>query len=280
MQLRIMSNNLWYCDHNLPAWAAKGLDCSAAVRSAGFSKVYSLLQPDVIGLQECSALMADELMQRFQELHMPYVLVWGHDTPLLYRKDVFDLVDMAYRMYPEEFPGHAGSFNNGRTKSYLACVLRCKSNGRLLIVATTHLWWKSSNPDSPRYQPHSAEARAYQLGLLMDEMDALHQQYGCSAIMLGDFNAGYESLTVQSALRRGWLHAHDTAVGHADDGNGHHPCDDKGFMPYEPRPFRFSLDQIMHRNAPEDFIRRFDRYSEDSYMPLSDHLPVWVDVIL
>lgn len=278
--LRIMSNNLWYCDQNRPAWAEKGLDCSATARARGFAQVYDTLGPDVIGLQECSALMADELMQNFANLGLHYTFVWGHDTPLLYRSDVFDLVDTTYLLYPEAFPGHEGSFNNGRTKSFLACVLRCKTDRRLLIVATTHLWWKSSQPDSPRYQPHSAEARAYQLGLLMDRIDKLQQKYACPAIMLGDFNAGYDSLTVQSAFRRGWLHAHDTAAEYADEGNGHHPCDDSGFRPYEPRGFRFSLDQIMHRGAADGFIRRFDRYASESYMALSDHLPVWVDVKL
>lgn len=279
-QLRVMSNNLWYCDQNRPAWAAKGLNCSAAVRAQGFAKVYAQLQPDVISLQECSALMADKLMQQFRQLGLRYVLIWGHDTPILYRADVFDLVDSAYYLYPESFPGHEGSFNNGDTKSYLAAVLRCKADGQLLIVATTHLWWKSSDPTSPRYQPHSAQARAWQLGLLMDELDGLQARYSCPAIMLGDFNAGLASLTVQSAFARGWQHAHDTATEYADEGNGHHPCDDSGYQPYAPRPFEFSLDQILFRHAPEGFVRRFDRYAGEEYMALSDHLPVWADVVL
>ncbi|MBQ2953310.1 MAG: endonuclease/exonuclease/phosphatase family protein [Clostridia bacterium] len=278
--LRIMSNNLWWCDDNRPAWAEMGLDCSAAARADGFCRVYATLQPDVIGLQECSALMADELMQRFPAYGLPYALLWGHDTPILFRKDRFDLVDSAFLLYPEEFPGHEGSFNNWRTKSYLTAVLRCKADGKHLIVATTHLWWKSSRPDSPEYQPHSAEARAYQLGLLMDTLDALQEQYACPAIMLGDFNAGYGSLTLQSAMARGWQHAHDTAAEYADNGCGHHPCDSSGYAPYVPGDFRRSLDQIMHLGAPEGFVRRFDRYAEEDYMPLSDHLPVWVDVTL
>lgn len=280
MSLRIMSNNLWWCDDNRPAWAAKGLDCSAAARAEGFCRVYAALRPDVVGLQECSALMADELMQRFPAYGLPYALLWGHDTPILFRTDRFDLVDSAFLLYPEEFPGHDGSFNNNRTKSYLAAVLRCKADGKLFILATTHLWWKSGRPDSPIYQPHSAEARAYQLGLLMDMIDALQEKYSCPAVMLGDFNAGYDSVAVQSAFARGFLHAHDTAVLYADEGNGHHPCDSSGFTPYEPRDFRFSLDQILHRSAPDGFVRRFDRYTGEDYMSLSDHLPVWIDVVL
>ena len=278
MQLRILSNNLWWCDDNRPAWAAKGLDCSAAARAAGFAKLYAALQPDVIGLQECSALMADELMERLPSHGLHYTLLWGHDTPILYRSDRFELVDSAYLNYSEEFPGHEGSFNNWRTKSYLAAVLRCKADGKLLIVATTHLWWMSGRPDSPIYQPHSAHARAYQLGLLMDAIDRLQAQYTCPAIMLGDFNAGFGSLTMEAAFARGWLHAHDTATEYADNGHGHHECDSNGYEPYVPQSIRFSLDQILHRNAPDGFVRRFDRYAGEEYMCLSDHLPVWVDV--
>ena len=32
------------------------------------------------------------------------------------------------------------------------------------------------------------------------------------------------------------------------------------------------------RNAPDGFVKRFDRYIADSYLPLSDHFPLWIDV--
>ena len=46
--LRLMSNNIWWCDSNQPAWEAIGEDCSAAARAKGFARVYSELCPDVI----------------------------------------------------------------------------------------------------------------------------------------------------------------------------------------------------------------------------------------
>ena len=78
----------------------------------GFARLYASLQPDVIGLQECSARMADELMECLPAFGLHYTLLWGRDTPILYRSDRFDLVDSAYLNYPVEFPGHEGSFNN------------------------------------------------------------------------------------------------------------------------------------------------------------------------
>ena len=66
-KLRLMSNNIWCAESNVPGWAEKGEDCSAEHRSKGFLKVYKDTLPDVIGLQECTARLADFLMQRFKD---------------------------------------------------------------------------------------------------------------------------------------------------------------------------------------------------------------------
>lgn len=80
-KLRLMSNNQWKIDRNLPNWEGMGLDCSAAAREAGFAEVYALTAPDVVGLQEVSPLMVDELMGNLQRLNLPYAILWGRDTP-------------------------------------------------------------------------------------------------------------------------------------------------------------------------------------------------------
>lgn len=271
-KLRLLSNNIWFCDENRPAWAEKGEDCSVTARAPGFVRVYEELTPDIIGLQECSAKMADEIMRRMNG----YALLWGRDTPILYRTDVFELIDSAYRIYPEKLPGREGSFNNAKTKSYCIAVLRAKEDGKLLCFATTHLWYKSENA-----QPHSEEARTYQLNLVMDHVDALRKKYNCPAVIVGDFNTTPASPTLQSAYERGYVHAHDTAVEYADQRNGHHYCFADGYDHYEnPRTFAASIDQMILTDAPEGFVRRFDRFTPDWYMPLSDHFPMWADVEL
>ncbi|MCR5004995.1 MAG: hypothetical protein K6A77_03735, partial [Clostridiales bacterium] len=64
--MRIMSNNQWSCDRNLPEWEAKGEDCSAEHREKGFAKIYTSLLPDAIGFQEVSPVMLDRLMRELQ----------------------------------------------------------------------------------------------------------------------------------------------------------------------------------------------------------------------
>ena len=170
--IRLMTHNVWNCDNNHPAWEAKGEDCSAAARIDGLIQIYRDTQPDIIGCQEVSCLMADLLKERSHEAGLDYTLIWGRYTPILYRADKFELVDSAFGTYPEHIEGFEGTFNDVRSKAWNLGVFREKASGKLFIFCTTHLWWKSgdvnknmSAPDS--YQAFSNEAREYQIALLV-----------------------------------------------------------------------------------------------------------------
>ena len=45
-------------------------------------------------------------------------------------------------------------------------------------------------------------------------------------------------------------------------------------------PFKEAIDHILVKFAPEGFVRRFERYTPDYYLPLSDHSPAFADVTL
>jgi endonuclease/exonuclease/phosphatase family metal-dependent hydrolase len=278
MKIRIMSNNQWWSDRNKPEWEKMGLDCSAAVRVPGFIRMYEETAPDIIGLQECSMIMADLEMRALADKGMNYALLWGRDTPILYKNDKFELVDSAYLVYPHGIPGFEGEFNNQNTKSYCIAALRSKENGKMLVFGTTHLWYMSSNPEAKSYRAGSDEARAYQLGLLMDKAEEFGAKYNCPVILVGDMNAYLNSRAIKSAIERGYDHAYDLASEYRDEGHGYHYCYDSGYGPYVPAERNNSLDHILVKGAPDGFVRRFDRFKEEYYMPLSDHLPVYVDV--
>lgn len=277
-RLRLLSNNQWKCDQNQPAWEKQGLDCSAAVREEGFARLYAEALPDVIGGQEISFAMGDELIRALSRRGLRYAMLFGRDTPILFRPDRLELVDSDFSLYPDEFPNHEGSFNNSKTKSWALAVFRVKESGKCFLFATTHLWWKSGNPASSHYQAFSDEARAYQLGLLMDQIDEYQAVYRCPAVFCGDLNADYRSLALRAAFERGYAHAHDIAVEYRDGSRGYHPCGPNGFGPMSEGDFNNAIDHILVRDAPAGFVRRFERYTPDYYMPLSDHSPVWVDV--
>ncbi|MBR5538280.1 MAG: endonuclease/exonuclease/phosphatase family protein [Clostridia bacterium] len=281
MKLRIMSNNIWWIDNNSPAWEEKGENCSAEVRIPGFVRMYSETNPDVIGIQECSRKMVDLLMREISAKKLPYALAWGKDTPVLYRTDRFELVNTEFLIYPEKVQGYEGSFNNHLTKSYCIAVLRIKESGKLFIFASTHLWWMSSDPASKNYAQYSDEAREYQLKMLIDRVTELEKKYGCPSIIAGDMNTRYDSLALKAAFVRGYVHAHDVAAEYADETMGMHYCYGDRFdtKPYQ-KGFTESIDHILLRGFEDGFVRRFERFSPDYYMPLSDHFPVWIDVEL
>lgn len=278
--LRIMSHNVWKCDHNHPAWAAKGEDCSAAVRAKGMVRVYTETCPDIIGFQEMSPVMADEIILGLAERGYRYALLWGRDTPVLYRQDRLELLDSDFLLYPAAVPGWEGEFNNAGTKSWCIAVFRDKQDGKKLIFMSTHLWWKSSNPASANYQPGSDEARTYQLNLAMDRLEALQTIHQCPVVLVGDLNADYTKPVIQNALNRGYAHAHNIATEFADEDWGYHYCFADGCKPYENKPFEQAIDHILVKFAPAGFVRRFERYTPDYYLPLSDHSPVFADVTL
>ena len=99
-------------------------------------------------------------------------------------------------------------------------------------------------------------------------------------VLVGDFNSNYTSSVVQNALYRGYAHAHDIATDYADHDWGYHYHFGDGYKHYEQAPFEKGIDHIMVKFSSIDFVRRFERYTPDYYLPLSDHSPVFADVVL
>lgn len=277
--LRLMSHNQWRCDNNQKAWEALGMDCSSAVREEGFARVYAETQPDIVGIQEISGKMTEDLMASLAARGLRYALLWGHDTPILYRPDKFELVDSTFALYPLACPGEEGEFNNSSTKSRTVAVFREKDSGKLFVFTSTHLWWMSDDPAGKNYRRGSGAARVYQIGLAMDDIDAMRAAYGnCPAILVGDMNTPFDSPVIRAAFARGYRHAHDLATDYADSSRGHHACGPNGFSTEEhPGGFVKSIDHILIAGAAALHVRRFERYAPEYYMPLSDHAPVYID---
>ena len=274
-RLRLMSRNQWKCDKNQPAWEEKGMDCSGEHREKGFVRLYGETMPDIVGIQEISGKMAEYMMMGLADAGLADSLIWGKDTPILYRPDKFEVVHTEYLIYPEAIEGLEGSFNNHKTKSLCAAVLREKESGKLLCFISTHLWWKNE-----KVQAGSNEARAVQIKIAIGYADKLQKQYNCPAVIVGDLNAPYNSAPIKAALEAGFVHAHDVAVEYADPTAGYHWCGNDGYEPMRNEPFEKAIDHILVRGADEGFVRRFERYTPDYYLPLSDHSPVFADVEL
>jgi endonuclease/exonuclease/phosphatase family metal-dependent hydrolase len=274
-KLRLMSNNIWWAENNSSKWEARGEDCSAQHRAKGFARVYDETAPDIIGIQEAGGTLPSRVMTALlKQSQIPYALLWGKDTPIIYRADKFELIDSNYYIYPEEVPNLEGSFNNVETKSYCIGVFRVKENGKLIIFGTTHLWYMLDS-----MQAGSEAARVYQLGIFMDKIEEFKQKWGCPAVIVGDFNAKYNSDTVQSALKRGYIHAYNLATDYKDETSGYHLCNGDRYEGFENKgSFNDSIDQFLFKNIPDGTVKRFDRFYPEYYYPLSDHFPIMVDI--
>ena len=278
-KLRIMSNNVWSCGSNKPWWIERGLDCSSEARAPKFAPVYKKTMPDLIGWQEGDARFRTLVLPEMEKLGMNYDMVLGGDTSILYNKNTLELVESYFLEYPESIPEYEGKFNNNHSKSFCIGVFKTKQSGKIIAFASTHLWWMSSNPAHSHYQPHSDKAREYQINMLLDCLELIREKYNCPAIAVGDFNAEYDSLAVKAAFERGYRHAHDISVEYIDERDGYHYCFPEGYRLYEnPKPFEEGIDHIVIKGEPDGFVRRFERYTPEYYMPLSDHFPVFIDV--
>lgn len=277
----IMSNNQWKCDHNAPAWEHRGEDCSAEARVGGLVRAYRQIVPDVLGIQEASVPMNRLLMEQmtaFEKDGQPvhYELITGGDTPLLYRDDRLLLIESGFFRYSESVPGFHGSFNNQGTKSYAFGVFEEKASGRRFAVMTTHLWWKSSNPENADYQANSDEARAYQIRLALGHLEKVMEQYECPGFLVGDLNAVMDSPCLKAAGEMGWMDAHDAAHGLRDDTRGHHPCGPHGYQRVEKGEFAQAIDHILIPQNSGVTIGDYLRIDESWFDCISDHYPLYI----
>ena len=282
--LRLMSHNIWNRDENSPEWEREGNDCSAQARAPGLLRVYDETEPDIVGVQEGSALMIDLLMRGFEMRGGKYSVLWGRFTPIIYRHDKLELVDSRFTTYPEIIEKYPGSFNDAMSKSFNLAVFRIKESGRLFVFATTHLWWKQSPTGTlfsagSCFQEYSDEAREHQLGSLIEMALEYGKRYDCPIVIVGDMNTDYNSLAIQSAMRRGFAHAHNIATDYSEESVGYHNCFPWGFeTEYFDRPFETAIDHILLFGIRDGAVKRFMRYSPDYYFPISDHSPAYIDI--
>lgn len=279
----LMSNNQWKCDKNNEVWTSLGEDCSAECRVVGLVRAYLEVLPDVIGLQEVSVRMADLMMDSLDTVTLEdgvahYEYISGGDTPIVYRSDKLLLLESGFFRYTEEIPGFEGSFNNKETKSYCFGVFEDRTTKKRFALMSTHLWWKSSNPESKSYQPHSDEAREYQIRQASARMDEIMAKYNCPGILMGDFNAKEDSLCLRAARAEGWIEVHDVAQGDRDETRGHHQCGPKGFSRGDAGVFAQAIDHIMIKNAGDAKVNHFRRLTPEWFDKISDHYPLYIDI--
>ena len=286
MKMIIMSNNLWNRDTNSDAWAARGEDCSADCRAEGLFRAYTAVMPDILGFQEMSRRMEMLILQRMRRVCLPdgteakYEIVTGGFVPILFRHDKLRLLESGHLLYPREFAPYPGSFNDSDSKGYTYGVFEERGSGKKIVVFTTHLWWKSDDPTNGSYQEGSAQARASQILTANEKADALTAKYRCPAVLMGDMNDMLGSPALNAAKNAGWQETHALCTGERCDTRGYHYCFPDGWRHDPPGEYEKAIDHILIKNPKDTEIRRFCRFTEPFFEPLSDHFPVYIEIAL
>ena len=115
--------------------------------------------------------------------------------------------------------------------------------------------------------------------MLLEKAEYFASKYNCPIVLLGDLNTGYNSKAIQEAISRGFRHARHIATDYADTSVGYHYCFPDGFeAEYYDKPFETAIDHILVRGEKEGSVKRFERYSPEYYLPISDHSPAFIDI--
>ena len=265
-RLRLASQNQWnYVDNNA-TWEAMGLDCSANVRMQGHCKILQTLMPDILGGQEVNSEMQRLMMTFCAEQKLPYTMIWGSMTPILYRSDKLELLQSEFLPYPEQMEGFEGCFNDAFSKACNIGMFRIKENGKVFIFATTHLWWMNGqDPDCNWYRAGSDQVRMLQLKMATERMEYYRSLYGdCPVVLVGDMNTDYRSEAIRYALSDGgFSHGHDIATEFAHQENGYNYCMPTGPGVWQHLPFENAIDHILVKGLPEGSVKRFDRWEPE-----------------
>lgn len=275
--LRLMSQNQWSCPVNHPAWEEKGLNSSSEYRMKGHTRIIQHINPDIIGGQEVTRDMQLYLKLNCIENNLPYTIIWGNYTPIIYRADKLELLDTEFLLYPVSIDGYDGQCNDSLSKACNLGVFRNKETGNVFIFANTHMWWKSEHQ-----QPGSDEVRRLQMIAAIDLINKYQDKYnGCPIIFCGDMNTPLNKPAPVYALTEGqFVHAHDIATDHAYEGVGYNGCGAEGPGVWRDGTYADAIDHILVRDVNEGSVKCFERYCPDYYLYLSDHAPIYIDIDL
>nr|MBQ4319016.1 hypothetical protein [Clostridia bacterium] len=256
--IRLMSQNQWNTVACGEYYKERGLDNSAETRMKGHIRIFKELMPDIVGGQEVNIHMQSIFKFSCLDENLPYTVIWGNMTPLIYRADKLELLDTEYIIYPEKVEGFEGSFCDVKSKSCNVGVFRTKEDGKVFVFATTHLWWKTDDA-----QAGSSEVRRLQVKTAIELITKYQKKYGnCPAIFVGDMNDTYNSPAISYALGEGgFAHAHNVSVGNRHEGVGYNYLGIGGKFPGEwsDAPFEEAIDHILVKNIPEGAVKNFDR---------------------
>lgn len=259
---RMMVFNIWGPFHDNPV----------AEREDGVVETVVRERPDVVAFQEVTPEWWKSAL--FRRLSDGYAVVEGggerenrhrNPNPLLYRKDLFELVASGREMFHFRLDG---------SKGYTWALLRDKARGRRFTVFSTHFWWRENGPESEAIRLWNAEK-------LLAGLDRVRQIEPTPVVGGGDFNARTGSEALDYLFARGFADAWRVAKESSSETSWHgYPVRDwrrrlRGFLPRRDDGPGQSLDHVVVSAGVDVLRQRVVRHP--AAMDVSDHSPVVVD---
>jgi len=265
--LRIMTNNVWNNDNNNTTWSALGENCSAEVRSKGFVTCYMAFEPDVINFQEMTTKMLGLILDEFTANGYSYAATeTTKHVNIIYNTKTLKLLDHGKVVYDYGC--------DGKSKGYAWAHFEHKATGKKFVSVSTHQWWKSESD-----QIGSDAWREKQSTEVSKKCVELAKTYNCPVFLGGDFNTSPQTKAYNNILAEGMKSCFDTALA-KDDARGHHSCGPEGFARGSKGTNAQAIDHMFQYNLGASTLNSFRRAEPYFFVKLSDHSPIYVDVVL
>ena len=255
--VRVMSSNILF-------------DKTLESRLSLIADYYRASDADLIGMQEVNRV-GTALFDTLSDLYAPAALRHPEDkhcfTPILYRRDRFDLVECGSELYRSR---------GTDTKSMAWAVVSDKASGRKLAIINSHgsLILKSYNLDAT----DAVEGEMWRVDnvrQMLEKKDGLRAKYGAAlpVFVTGDFNTHEHRESIVNMKKELPDSASVATVSATAGINSFHktpgrPCDEG-----TPIDFIFVTD-----DAVEVLVHAIP--ADETALAISDHCPVYVDAKL
>ena len=205
MSFNILRGDLSNANHSIPTWPVRKAACLAMLQAQ---------RPDILGLQECTSVQRNDILEVFPEYGAVGIAVDGRilqpydnvsSNPILYNGNKF-LLKTYGTFWLSETPGESSNtwyYNKPRTCTWAR--FKVKGSTQEFIYVCLHLQDNDSALD-PAYSGQGAtygpECRARELNVVKEQLSSINSS-GLPIIVSGDFNwneSGISSFRTEAGL--------------------------------------------------------------------------------
>ena len=245
--IRIMSYNLL-----ADCLGFEGTD--AKTRADGVCNFLNELSPDVVGLQETSRSWHTCIQEKtdFSFISPVRTKLFGTMTSVIYNENTLTLLKSGEKVFNYGY--------DSRLRRMVWGIFKYNRNGKIFAVINTHFSLSNTNITTPMNQ--AAE--------LLDFGKKLKKEYNCPIFFIGDFNARErnKNTNISSSV-------YETLCATLNDTKTDAQCVKSGV---NQSIYASSNDHIFVKGNAE--IKKYVILSQNEFANLSDHYPVFVDIVI